>query len=352
MQQLPKREDYQIIIDGKQTDLFVLKNNQDTVVAITNYGGRIVSILVNDKEGIQRDVVVGFDSVDGFIQSSEPYYGALIGRYGNRIARGRFSLNGEEYHLACNNGPNNLHGGIKGFQAVVWNVEEVTSNSIKLHYLSKDGEEGFPGNLDVHVVYSLNDDNELLMTYNATTDKATVVNLTNHAYFNLNGQGSGIIENHILQINAGHYTPVDDTLIPTGIETVKGTPFDFTHPIAIGARIDADDIQIKYGGGYDHNFVLNDANKAMKLAAKAYSPESGIVLEVITMEPGVQLYTGNFMNGDNIIKGGLRDNKRNAFCLETQHFPDSPNHPQFPSTVLNPGKHYHTETIYRFSVQQ
>ncbi|MER3465192.1 MAG: galactose-1-epimerase [Chitinophagaceae bacterium] len=349
---LPNRADYQRTIDGKQTDLYILKNNQNITVAITNYGGRIVSILVNDKSKTQRDVVVGFGSVDGFIQSSEPYYGALIGRYGNRIAKGKFSLNGEEYCLHLNNGKNSLHGGVKGFQYVVWDVKEVSENCIKLHYLSVDGEEGFPGNLDVHVTYSLNDKNELLMTYEATTDKATVLNLTNHAYFNLNGQGSGTIEEHILMINAEQYTPVDETLIPTGIESVKGTPFDFTQPIAIGARINADNIQIKYGGGYDHNFVLADGSRNMKLAAKAYSPESGISLEVVTMEPGVQLYTGNFMKGDNLLKGGLPDNKRNAFCLETQHFPDSPNHPEFPSTVLYPGKQYHTETIYRFSIEQ
>lgn len=347
---LPRKVDYQRIYDGKETALYVLTNSQNLTIAITNYGGRIVSILMPGKDGEIRDLVVGFDSVDGFKQSSEPYYGALIGRYGNRIANGSFTLDGKTYTLARNNGPNSLHGGIKGFQDVVWDVIEADNTKIRLHYLSSDGEEGFPGNLDVFVTYSLNNYNELLMTYEATTDKSTVVNLTNHAYFNLNGQGSGSIEDHLLSIEADQYTPVNSTLIPRGIETVKDTPFDFTIPTKIGERIDQDDEQLEFGGGYDHNFVLNKSNKDLEKVAEAVSPKSGISLEVLTREPGIQLYTGNFMKGDNIIKGGLRDNKRNAFCLETQHFPDSPNHPEFPSTVVNPGETYFTETIYRFSV--
>lgn len=343
-------------IDGKETDLYILKNKSGLQLSITNYGGRFVSLLVPDIEGKKRDVVVGFKNLEGYLNSTEPYFGATIGRFGNRIAKGKFTLDGKEYTLSINNGPNTLHGGKKGFQAVVWDARQVSDSTLELHYLSKDGEEGFPGNLDVTVTYALNN-NDILMTYVATTDKKTVVNLTNHAFFNLNGEGSGTINNHILMINAQLYTPVDSTLIPTGeIESVFTTAFDFTKPIAIGSKLEtSDDIQLKYGKGYDHNFVLlvPDSNSAgLKHAATVTGDNSGIVMEVLTDQPGLQFYGGNFMQSKNTFKGGSRDDFRTAFCLETQHFPDAPNKSSFPSTVLEIGKTYRTSSIYRFSVRR
>jgi aldose 1-epimerase len=351
---IPPRSFYQTTIDGKQTDLFVLRNKNDVQAAVTNYGGRLVSLLVPDKQGKLVDVVLGFDSVHKYQLSTEPYFGATIGRYGNRIAKGKFKLDGKEYALATNNGVNHLHGGKKGFQYVVWDAKQIGDSLLELSYLSPDGEEGYPGNLQVKVSYLLNDNNELILSYEASTDKKTVVNLTNHAFFNLNGQGSGTINNHLLRIYADYYTPVDSTLIPTGkIETVANTPFDFRNPTQIGQRVDADHIQIKNGKGYDHNFVLNNYENAdMKPAAKVTGDLSGITMEVFTQEPGLQFYGGNFMQSKNTIKGGTKDDFRTAFCLETQHFPDSPNQPAFPSTVLEPGKKYSTKSIYRFSVTQ
>jgi aldose 1-epimerase len=283
------------------------------------------------------------------VSSTEPYFGATIGRYGNRIAKGKFTLDGKEYTLPANNGPNTLHGGKKGFQDVVWDAKQLNDSTLELSYVSPDMEEGFPGNLNVKVTMAITSGNELTFDYEATTDKKTVVNLTNHAFFNLNGEGSGEINDHILQINADKYTPVDSTLIPLGTnEPVDSTPFDFRKPTAIGARINADNQQLKNGMGYDHNFVLNGTG--MKHAATATGNKSGIVMQVYTAEPGLQFYSGNFMKGKNSFKNGGKDNFRTAFCLETQHFPDSPNQPSFPSTVLEPGKTYKTRSVYKFEV--
>jgi len=342
---------FQKEIDGKKTNLYVLKNKNNMQAAFTNYGGRLVSLLVPDKDGKLVDVVVGFDSVDGFVNSTEPYFGATIGRYGNRIAKGKFSLDGKQYTLALNNGQNTLHGGKKGFQAVVWDAAMPDSQTVVFTYLSKDMEEGYPGNLKVKVTYSLNDDNELKMDYEATTDKKTVVNLTNHAFFNLNGEGSGDILNHDLQIYADLYTPVDTTLIPLGKNvTVKGTPFDFTTATTIGKRIEEANDQLKAGKGYDHNFVLNGTKGlGMTHAATVKGDKSGVIMDIYTQEPGLQFYSGNFMQSKNVFKGGAKDDFRTALALETQHFPDSPNQPAFPSTVLNPGKQYKTTSIYKFS---
>lgn len=348
-QLIPDRKAFQDTIDGKPTDLYILKNGNGMTAAITNYGGRIVSLLVPDKNGKMTDVVVGFDSVEDYVNSTEPYFGATIGRVGNRIARGKFTLDGKQYTLFANNGPNTLHGGKKGYQAVVWDATQPNDTTLVLHYLSKDNEEGFPGNLDVKVTYSLTGDNALKCDYVATTDKKTVVNLTNHAFFNLNGEGSGTINNHILQINADSYTPVDSTLIPTGeIKPVAGTPFDFTQPTPIGERLNADNEQLKFGKGYDHNYVLNGSG--MKKAATVTGDKSGIQMTVFTEEPGLQFYGGNFMQAKNTFKSGAKDAYRTAFCLETQHYPDSPNQPGFPSEVLSPGETYHTTSLYQFSV--
>lgn len=338
-------------IDGKPVQLYTLENKNGAKAMITNYGGRLVSLLVPDKNQQLTDVVAGFSDVQGYQQSTEPYFGATIGRYGNRIAKGKFSLDGKSYELFTNNGSNTLHGGKKGFQDVVWDAKKIDEQTLELSYLSKDMEEGFPGNLKVKVVYTLEDNHALKITYDATTDKNTVVNLTNHAFFNLNGAGSGTILNHLVKINANSYTPVDSTLIPTGqIAPVKGTPFDFTSPKTIGERIEADNEQLKFGKGYDHNFVLNKQG-ADEPAAIVAGDKSGVVMEVYTDQPGLQFYSGNFMQGKNKMKGNRTDDFRTAFALETQHFPDSPNQPSFPSTVLKPGVAYHTETIYKFSVK-
>ncbi len=353
---LPDANLFKDSLDGKPTALYILRNKNNAAVAITNYGARVVSLLVPDKNGVMTDIAVGYDSIGKYIHQPESYFGAIVGRYGNRIAKGRFSLNGKEYKLATNNGPNSLHGGLKGFAAHVWDAKQLNDSTLELTYLSKDQEEGYPGNLQAKVTYTLSGDtvNSLKIDYEATTDKPTVVNLTNHTYFNLNGQGSGTINNHLLQFNADRYTPVDSTLIPTGkIEPVAGTPFDFRQPTAIGARVDSPNQQLKFGKGYDHNFVLNAGKGAgLNLAATVLGDQSGIFMEVWTMEPGIQFYGGNFMSGSNPLKGGKRDDHRTAFCLETQHYPDSPNEPSFPSTVLQPGKQYKTSTVYTFSVKK
>ncbi|RYY21897.1 MAG: galactose mutarotase [Chitinophagaceae bacterium] len=338
------------VIDGVQARLFVLKNDKGMSAAITNYGGRIVGLYVPGRGDSVVDVVTGFKSVDDFVNSTEAFFGATIGRYGNRIGKAEFVLDGKQYKLTANNGPNSLHGGKKGFHAVMWNGVQENDSTLELRYLSKDMEEGFPGNLTVKVTYTLTADNGLAIAYEAQTDKKTVVNLTNHAFFNLNGEGAGPITGHVLQINADRYTPVDTTLIPTGkLVPVKGTPFDFTTPVAIGARIEEANEQLKNGLGYDHNFVLNGSG--MKKAATITGDQSGIVMDVYTEEPGLQFYSGNFMAGKNTFKGGSSDAFRTAFCLETQHFPDSPNQPSFPSTVLNPGDTYKTKSLYQFSVK-
>lgn len=339
------------VVDAKKTGLYTLTNSKKATAVFTNYGGRLISLMVPDKDGKLTDVVVGFNSLSGYINSTEPYFGATIGRYGNRIARGKFNLDGKAYTLFINNGVNTLHGGKKGFQYVVWDATQPNPNTVEFHYVSKDMEEGYPGNLDVKVTYTLTDDNELKMDYLATTDKATVLNLTNHAFFNLNGEGNGTILGHQLQIYADKFTPVDSTLIPTGkLENVANTPFDFTQAQTIGARIEQPDEQLKNGKGYDHNYVLNKVPAmGMFHAATVTGDKSGIKMDVYTREPGLQFYSGNFMQGKNTFKSGVKDDFRTAFCLETQHFPDSPNQPSFPSTTLKPGQEYKTSSIYKFS---
>jgi aldose 1-epimerase len=336
--------------NGQTTDLYTLTNRNGMEVGITNYGGRVVSILAPDRMGKMADVVLGFDSLDGYL-SNNPYFGALVGRYANRIGKARFTLDGVQYKLAQNDGSNSLHGGLKGFDKVAWKAEELQNPpALELTYLSKDGEEGYPGNLSVKVVYSLTESNELRIDYTATADRDTVLNLTNHSYFNLAGQGSGDILKHELEINADRFTPIDDTLIPTGeLRKVEGTPLDFRKPIAIGARINENNEQLKFGKGYDHNFVLNQAGAGLTLAARVIEPESGRALEVLTTQPGIQFYSGNFLDGTIHGKGGKVYGRRSAFCLETQHFPDSPNKPAFPSTELKPGQTYNETTIYKFS---
>jgi aldose 1-epimerase len=343
---------FDTIIHNKAVKLYILKNNGLTA-KFTNYGGRLVSLLVPDKKGKLVDVVVGLFSVNAYIKSTEPYFGATIGRFGNRIAKAKFSLKGKTYNLFNNNGPNTLHGGKIGFQYVVWDATHINDSTLVLKYLSKDGEEGFPGKLNVKVTYSLTHSHGLKMEYEATTDKTTIVNLTNHAFFNLNGEASGTILGHRLKINADNYTPIDSTFIPTGkIESVKGTPFDFTKFAEIGARINTKNQQLIYGKGYDHNFVLNK-NKIgeMSYAATVEGDKTGILMDIYTKEPGLQFYSGNFMLGKNQLKNGSKDDPRTAFALETQHFPDSPNQPNFPSTVLNPDEVYKTTSIYKFSVK-
>lgn len=340
-------------IDGKEVKLFTLSNNNGMEVYLTNYGGRIVGLVVPDKNGKKTDVVIGFDSAEAYEKSSEAYFGATIGRYGNRIDQGKFSLDGEEYSITVNNNGNALHGGKKGFQTKIWDAEQPDDNSLVLSYVSEDMEEGFPGNLEVKVIFSINEDNELKIDYHATTDKTTVVNLTNHAFFNLNGEGSGDILDHTLQIYADKFTPVDETLIPTGeLRDVEGTPFNFREPKEIGEEINAENEQLKNGLGYDHNYELSGKKgEGMNHAATVKGDKSGIVMEVFTEEPGLQFYSGNFMKSKNTLKSGAKDDYRTAFCLETQHFPDAPNQPDFPSTVLEPGETYETTSIYAFNLE-
>ncbi len=338
---------------GEAVDLYTLKNKNGVEVSIMNYGAVIVSLKTPDARGRLADIVLGFDTLDGYLKEN-PYFGAVVGRYGNRIAKGKFELDGKAYTLAKNNGENALHGGIKGFDKKVWQAEATegeTAQTLTLHCVSPDGEEGYPGTLKASVRYTLNDSDDLEVAYSATTDKPTVVNLTNHTYFNLAGAESGPILNQELMLNASKMTPVDAGLIPTGeLKDVTGTPFDFRKPTAIGARIDADDEQIKRGGGYDHNFVIDRTAPGLALAARATEPSNGRVLEVWTTEPGVQFYTGNFLDGTLQGKRGTVYEKRMAFCLETQHYPDSPNHVQFPSTRLDPGQEYKSTTVFKFRI--
>ena len=350
-----KKQSFGKTSDGRPVDLYTLTNQKGMEVAITNFGGIVVSLKVPDRTGKFDDVVLGYDSLDGYL-TNKAFFGALIGRYGNRIAHGKFTLNGQTYTLPKNDGDNTLHGGPEAFNKKLWTAKDVSSSkgqALELTYMSPDGEEGFPGNLNAKVVYTLNDQNELTIAYSATTDKDTVVNLTNHSYFNLAGQGTGDILRHELMIKGDHITAVDETLIPTGeLRPVKGTPFDFTHATAIGARIDQDDPQLKLGKGYDHNWVLNDhGSRSPVLVAEAYEPKSGRVLQVLSTEPGVQFYSGNFLDGTIHGKGNKLYNHRYGFCLETQHFPDSPNHPKFPSTTLKPGQTYSTTTVFKFSTR-
>jgi aldose 1-epimerase len=341
--------------DGHEVFLYTLRNTSGMEVKITNYGGTITSIKVKDRHGKFGDVVLGFENLDGYLsKTNKSYFGAIIGRYANRIAHGTFVLDGHQYHIPVNDGPNSLHGGLRGFDKRVWDAKDVSTArvpALELHYLSRDGEEGFPGNLSVTVRYSLGTENDLRIDYSATTDKDTVLNLTNHSYFNLAGPGSGDILNHTLTLQADRFTPIDQTLIPTGaIQSVAGTPLDFRKPTAIGSRINRNDQQLKFAKGYDHNFVLNRSGHELGMAAKVEEPHSGRVLEVLTTQPGIQFYSGNFLNGSVHGIGGAY-NFRSALCLETQHFPDSPNHPNFPSVVLKPGEQFHQTTVFRFSTE-
>jgi aldose 1-epimerase len=339
--------------DGQKVDLYTLKNSQGMEAKITNYGGIVVSLTAPDKAGKFADVVLGFDKFSDY-ETRNPFFGAITGRYANRIAKGKFKLNGEEYKLAVNNGPNALHGGKVGFDKKIWNASRVSRSNgvgLELTYTSPDGEEGYPGNLKCKVTYVLTNANALEISYSASTDKATVVNLTNHSYFNLAGEGSGVITGHEVTINADYYTPTDDGLIPTGERApVRGTPLDFTSAQKIGSRIDSDFPALKQGLGYDHNFILSGGS-GLKNAVKVKDPKSGRVMEVLTTEPGVQFYTSNHMSKIAGAKNGHTYNFRHAYCFETQHFPDSPNHPEFPTTVLNPGDTYQHTCIYKFSAE-
>jgi len=345
------KQDYGKTSTGDHVYLYTLRNGRGVEAKITNYGGILVSLKVPDRNRKFADVVLGFNDLESYLTKNDPYMGALIGRYGNRIAKGRFTLNGVEYKLAVNNGENHLHGGIKGFDKVVWTGREIKTGAgpaVALAYLSKDGEEGYPGNLNVRVVYTLTNNNELKIDYTATTDKDTVTNLTHHSYFNLAGEGNGDILNHLVTINANQFVPTDAGSIPTGeLKNVAGTPFDFLNATAIGARINQDDEQLKFGNGYDHTWVIK--GRGMRLAATAYEATSGRVMQVWTTEPGVQFYTGNFLNGTLTGKSGKVYARRNGFCFETQHYPDSPNQPSFPTTTLKKGQTLKSTTIYRFS---
>lgn len=350
-----KREDFQTTINGKKTDLFILKNKLGNEVAVTNYGGAIVAIMVPDKDGKYANVIQGHDNIQDVINSPEPFLSVLIGRYGNRIKDGKFTLNGKKYELAINNAPNHLHGGPTGFHTKVWDAMQVHDNAVVLKYTSPYGEEGYTGELNVWVAYTFTDKNELVIKYQATTNKLTIVNLTNHGFFSIQGiaNPTPTIDNIICTINANYYLPIDSTSIPTGeILKVDGTPFDFRTPKPIGQDINADNEQIKNGTGYDHNFVLNKEEEGeLSFAAKIYDPVSGRTMEVYTTEPGMQMYSGNFLDG---IKGqhGATFPRRSAVCFETQHFPDTPNHPYFPSVRLKPGDTYTQKTIYKFGVEK
>jgi len=336
--------------EGTLVEVFTLRNGNGVEVKAISYGAIITSVRVPDRSGQLADVVLGFDALDGYLKT-HPYFGAVVGRYGNRIGKGQFTLDGRTYKLAINNPPNHLHGGIKGFDKFVWTAEPLSGRvGVAFSRTSPDGEEGYPGSLEARIVYTLTDRNELAVEYQATTDKATPINLTQHSYFNL--AAAGDILGHQMTINADRYTPVDATLIPTGdLAAVDGTPFDFRKPTAIGARIDVAHEQIKNGGGYDHNFVLNRTGSGLALAARVVETRTGRTLEVRTTEPGLQFYTGNFLDGTLTGKGGQVYRHRTGFCLETQHFPDSPNKPQFPSAILRPGQEYRSQTVFAFGVQ-
>lgn len=340
------------LADGSAVNRYDIDNGRGLAVSIINYGATITEIRVPDANGKVGDVTLGFSTLEEYLAGS-PFFGCIVGRYGNRIAYGKFTLDGKTYTLATNNGPHHLHGGNRGFDKALWTEQLWETNDhggkLVLSHLSPDGDEGYPGNLKVSVAYHVTKDNELRIEYQATADKATPVNLTNHAYFNLKGHGEGDILGHELAIFAEKFTPVDKTLIPTGeLRSVRGTPLDFRQPAKIGARIEADDEQIKFGGGYDHNFVLAEKPRELTLAAKVVEPTTGRWMEVLTTEPGVQLYTGNFLDGSNVGKNGKSYQRRGAFCLETQHFPDSPNQPKFPTTTLKPGEKFRSSTVYRF----
>ena len=342
--------------DFDSIKLYTLENESGMTVRVTNYGAIITSIIVPDRNGKRADVALGYDRVEDYINAvDKPYFGAVVGRYGNRIAKGEFTLDGETYSLLQNNGENHLHGGAIGFDKVVWAVDEyVVGKSLTLSYLAKDKEEGYPGNLELTIIYTLADDNSLVVDYHATTDKATPINVTQHTYFNLKGEGQGTILDHKLMLNAKTFTPVDESLIPTGeMPAVAGTPFDFTTAKAIGRDIDQQNEQLVFGLGYDHNWILNKDGKEgeLSLAAQVHEPSSGRVMEIYTTEPGIQFYCGNFLDGRLKGKSGKPYVHRGGFCLETQHFPDSPNQPNFPSTILKPGETYESKTVFKFSAK-
>ena len=334
-------------VNGKENNLYVLENANGMEVCVMNYGARILSVLVPDKNGNMQDVVLGFDNIDSFLNSKTDF-GAAIGRYGNRVAKGKFTLDGNNYQLTINNGENSLHGGTTGFQYQMFDITQLDATTLECRYLSPDGDNGYPGNLKVKITYKLTDDNAVDISYEAETDKPTIVNLTNHSYFNLSGNPKNTMLDHVLCIDADSYVPVNENLIPLGqLEKVQGTPLDFTTPTAIGERIDADFVQLKIGSGYDHTWVFNKPGVS-NLGCKVTCPSTGIVMEVYTSEPGVQLYTGNFLDGTSVGKKGIAYNRRTALCLETQHYPDSPNQPAFPSTTLRPGEKYTSRCIYKF----
>ncbi len=352
---MSKAERFGTTSDGQPVDIYTITNAHRLEVRAMTYGGIIVSVRVPDRAGKVEDVALGFDNFEGYLKNNKPYFGAIIGRYANRINDGKFVLDGVEYHLAKNNGANSLHGGLKGFDKVLWQAspfENEGGAGIVCTYTSKDGEEGYPGSLKTKVTYTLTDKNELVIDYEVTTDKPTPVNLTQHSYFNLAGEGKGKVLDHELMLNADRFTPVDKNLIPTGdLRGVKGTPLDFTKPATIGARIDDDDEQLVLAAGYDHNFVINGKPGDLRLAARVHEPTSGRVMEVYTTEPGIQFYSGNFLDGTIVGKHGHAYKRREGFCLETQHFPDSVNHAQFPSTIFRPGQTLRSRTVYKFSVQ-
>jgi aldose 1-epimerase len=340
--------------DGTEARLFTLDNGRGMRATVTNYGGIVTSLVVPDRAGQGTDVVLGYDSLEGYLRAT-PYFGAIVGRYANRIARARFTLDGREYTLAANDHGNSLHGGLRGFDKLLWEASPFHDSAqagVRLHLVSPDGDEGYPGRLDVVVTYALSDSDEMRITYQATTDQPTVLNLSHHGYFNLAGPASGDVLGHELTLAADRFTPIDSLLIPTGeLRSVAGTPMDFRAPTAIGARIGQDDQQLRFGKGYDHNWVLDGPAGTLRLAARVRDPRSGRVMEIRTTEPGIQFYSGNFLDGTIVGKGGTPYRHRAGFCLETQHFPDSPNHPDVPSTVLRPGQEYRSTTVYRFGAQ-
>lgn len=350
-QQFLGPEKFDTTLDGRKVSLVMLENSKGMKAAVTNYGARMVGLWVPVADSLV-DVVLGFDNIHDYVMAEERFFGAIVGRFGNRIAKGKFSLDGKSYQLGINNTPNTLHGGVKGFHSVVWEIVESTASSVELKYVSPDGDEGYPGELTVFVKYSLNDENELSFDYKLKSDQKTIANVTNHNYWNLNGEGSGTINNHLLQVAAKQYTPVDETLIPTGIEPVAGTPFDFTSPKPIGRDLDTVNEQLKYGLGYDHNFVLDKGVTAKtELVAIVEGDKTGIEMKIYSDCPGLQFYGGNFMKSQHVLKSGARDDFRTAFCLETQYFPDSPNQPSFPSVIIEPGKEYTSRTVHVFSVK-
>jgi len=344
-----KKSDFQNLVDGKDVDLYILTNKKGLEMSVTNYGAKIVSLHVPGRDGKMTDVVLGHNTINEYLSSKEPYFGGVCGRVANRIAKGKFTLDGIEYQLAINNGPNHLHGGLKGFNAVVWDALQTNSQTIELTYVSPDGEEGYPGTLTTKITYKLTDDNAVQMDYEAQTDKATILNLTNHSYFNLSGAGDPYIGDHLLTIDADTYLPTDDTNIPYGnADPVAGTPMDFLTPYTIGERIGEDFQQLVFGKGYDHTYILNKEENELSFCAKAISPKTGIAMDVLTTEPGVQLYTGNWMTGEFVAKNGQRYPMRSAFCLETQHYPDSINKPQYPTVVLRPENTFKSQTLFKF----